>query len=291
MDEMRKTKNRIPILVYIVGSGHSGSTLLDMLLSAHSKIFGVGELCSLSFGQIDKEICSCGRKALGCSFWSKILKGLKGTDKIPSLSVKRNIFASLFNIPEFRFRERKNSLSIDQYLKFNEKLYQKIVEVSGNRVLLDSSKEVERAEILARSNKLNLIFIHLIRDGRGVMWSYKKKYKKTIFPIFIWLLTNLKAEIIKRRNKNVKTIFLRYEDLADKPEKELERILKILGLSFEKQMLNFSTAPQHQIAGNRLRLRKDREIKKDSSWRENLSQFDLFLFYLIAGFLNKYYGY
>lgn len=34
-------------LVYILGAGHSGSTLLDMLLNAHSDTGGLGEISAI----------------------------------------------------------------------------------------------------------------------------------------------------------------------------------------------------------------------------------------------------
>ncbi len=292
MDRIKTIENKIPIL-YIMGCGHSGSTLLDMLLSAHSKIFGVGELRIFSSqknklrDELKEQLCACGQKVPDCPFWKKVLENV---DYSPKLDVRRSKINSFLGIDKYIFKNGE-PVSIKDYLESNEKIYETILKLSGKEFIVDSSKGPDRAELLSRSKKLDIIFLHLIRDGRGVMWSYKRKYKKTLFSIFIWLFTNLKAEIIKKRNKNVRTIVLRYEDLVDNPEKELEKILETIGLSFEKGMLNFSKVEQHQIAGNRLRLRKDREIKKDLSWKENLSWFDLFLFYLFAGFLNKFYGY
>ncbi len=213
MDGIKKQKNKIPIL-YIIGSGHSGSTLLDMLLGGHSKIVGVGEfrMFSNQKQKLENQICTCGKKILDCSFWKKVSQTI---EECPTLNIKRKGLDSFLGREKYFFEDKKPASNF----------------------------------------------------------------------------TNLKAEIIKKRNKNIKTIFVRYEDLTDNPRKELERILKEVGLSFEERMLNFRETEQHQFAGNRLRLKKDREIKKGLSWKENLSWFDLFLFYLIAGFLNKIYGY
>ena len=104
--------------------------------------------------------------------------------------------------------------------------------------------------------------------------------------IWRWLGLNLKCEIIKKRNK-AKVIFSRYEDLVKKPEKELTKISNQLGLSFESEMLKFREKEHHQIAGNRLRFMNTNEIKEDLSWKKNLSFFDLFLFNIFSGWLNK----
>jgi hypothetical protein len=45
------------------------------------------------------------------------------------------------------------------------------------------------------------------------------------------------------------------------------------------------------VTGNRLRLSKIDKIKEDLSWQENLSKKQLFVFQLLFGWLNKFYGY
>lgn len=54
-------------LIYILGSGHSGSTLTDLILGSHSSIESVGELFQLpeyvspdSNRADDRRICTCG---------------------------------------------------------------------------------------------------------------------------------------------------------------------------------------------------------------------------------------
>lgn len=276
-----------PKILYVIGTGHSGSTLLDVMLGAHSKVFGAGEMASVSFDGIGKEICSCDKKALECSFWGRVLK--EDYD-IPGLGIERNVLDSFLGISKFRFREGKSSVSVRKYLDINRDLYRKIFEVSGSEVVVDSSKEIDRAELLSRNNEFEILLVHLIRDGRGVMWSYKRKYGKRLLGVFLWVFTNLKAEIVKRRNSNVKSIRVRYEDLVEDPERELGRILDLVGLSFEFSMLGPQNE-RHQIRGNRMRFSGVSEIKKDVSWKKNLSFLDRFIFQLLAGILNKIYGY
>jgi hypothetical protein len=283
-------ENKIPV-VYLIGSGHCGSTLLDMIMGAHSKIVGVGELHRFSTqkDELKRMVCTCKKSPLACPFWSKIILTVDCSSGLGVYQSKANF---LLGRKKYIFKNKnKDSVSIKDYLELNEKIYESILNYSGREIVFDSSKEINRAELLLLSKKLNIILLHLVRDGKGVMWSYKRKYRETFSSIWRWLALNLKSEIIKKRNKDRKIIFLRYEDLARNPQKTLERILGEIGLKFEPQMLNFREAEQHQINGNRLRFSQEKEIKEDLSWKENLSSFDLFLFHVLAGWLNKIYGY
>lgn len=278
-------------VIYLLGAGHCGSTLLDMIMGAHSKIVGVGELENVSSKEekLKNLLCACGKKASECSFWSQVLAGI---DWPNGLGVYRKKIDFLLDRKNYVFRNKsKDAVLADIYLNLNRQLYKKILEISGKEIVFDSSKYADRLELLLSDKNLDIIILHLVRDGRGVMWSYKKKYGGVFSPIWRWLGRNLKIEIVKRRAKGVRIIFVRYEDLVKDPQKELEKILAKIGLKFEPQMLNFRNSRQHQIAGNRMRFGKSAEIKEDLSWKENLSRFDLFVFNLFAGWLNRIYKY
>ena len=66
-------------IIYILGAGHSGSTLLGMMLSAHSQVQGGGEL--KNFQKLIEQphlfdrpthTCSCGELIAKCPFWSPV---------------------------------------------------------------------------------------------------------------------------------------------------------------------------------------------------------------------------
>ncbi len=75
-------------LIYIAGSGHSGSTLLDMMLGGHSQISSLGEVHRLTMNacaKTDFELhrCTCGLTVEACPFWQKVateLQKLLGVD-------------------------------------------------------------------------------------------------------------------------------------------------------------------------------------------------------------------
>ena len=55
-------------VIYILGSGHCGTTLLDLILDSHDKIVGLGQCEKIGI----KQICACGKGFSECSFWRSI---------------------------------------------------------------------------------------------------------------------------------------------------------------------------------------------------------------------------
>ena len=70
--EMDVDEAQIRVL-YIMGAGHSGSTVLDIILGNHPDILSVGELSNFVRRRaINGKYCACGKPANTCQFWSNI---------------------------------------------------------------------------------------------------------------------------------------------------------------------------------------------------------------------------
>lgn len=72
--EYKKNK-KIPV-VMVVGQGHSGSTLLDLIMDTHSQVVGVGELSHYSKHLNSGVLCSCGKQIKDCKFWQKVFENV-----------------------------------------------------------------------------------------------------------------------------------------------------------------------------------------------------------------------
>lgn len=60
-----------PQIICVVGTRHSGSTLLDMLMSTHPQVFGVGE--AKMFALRPDTNCTCGAdRWQECPFWTRV---------------------------------------------------------------------------------------------------------------------------------------------------------------------------------------------------------------------------
>ena len=66
------------MIIYILGTGYCGTTVLGLSLGSHSKIVDMGEIShflyiinSSNIDQFfDKTICNCGKNMRECDYWS-----------------------------------------------------------------------------------------------------------------------------------------------------------------------------------------------------------------------------
>ena len=59
-------------VIYVMGYGRSGSTILDVLLNHHTKIVSVGALINIYQWLLRNEECACSRPIRKCNFWRAV---------------------------------------------------------------------------------------------------------------------------------------------------------------------------------------------------------------------------
>lgn len=287
MERMTREQSTHPTIIHILGTGHSGSTLLELLLAAHPEAFATGESERLdSAGTL---LCTCGQLAYTCPVWSTVYEMYPSN----SLKVFRSKMSFLFNIPRFRnARKPHERINEEGYIHASKEIYKKLSEVTGADTIVESSKNTHRMELLARDCEIPLVGVHVVRDARAVTWSYLKKRKKyggKIAPFLKWIFINIKMEIVKRRLRNVRWIYVTYEDMIENPQEVVHKILAEAGLSSGITMDAFRTAKHHQIAGNRLRFSDDRSIKPHAVWQTEMPAWARVLTTICTLGLNRYY--
>jgi hypothetical protein len=263
-------------VIFILGSGHCGSTLLDLMLDAHPSIIGVGEMHGLK----GDSLCTCGKTASECSFWSNAAKS--------DMNAEQQIFLSkldfLLNKPRYRSVKTKKLIDAKDLRQTIVSMYERM----NAEIIVDSSKSVERALLMSDAREIEPIIIHLVRDGRAVTWSYIRKYQRIIPFFFKWALENLKIEIAKRRFPGQR-LFVGYESLAAHPEQTLRLITDAIGIAYDESMMDFRSGEHHQMGGNRMRFETERRIVADESWRKNMPQGLQAAFNSVFGWLNTFY--
>ena len=65
-------RSAAPCLILIGSSSHSGSTLLDLMLGAHSLVSSAGEMNRLTLFSDDR-VCTCGATVTRCAYWNRVL--------------------------------------------------------------------------------------------------------------------------------------------------------------------------------------------------------------------------
>ncbi len=268
-------------VVYIVGSGHCGSTLLNILLNGHSSITGLSEVGSLNRRSLERE---ARMNPAAASFWERVEKCYKKatSEGFDMMDLSAPSFLELFQMPE---KSKKD------YIEKNYHIFTCVSRQTGTRIVVDASKFWQRLYLLYRSRLFDVKVIHLVRDGRAVVCSYMKKYGGFRYAIRRWMGSSIMASLILSRIPEDRCCRIRYEDLVLKPEGTLRAIAGFLCLEFEQSMLSMDKTAHIGIGGNRMRFAGDSRIMPDDSWRTAMRKRHKLLFALVAGWLNYCYGY
>lgn len=254
-------------LIYIMGRGYSGSTLLSGLLNEVSGVTDVGELVSPLDGY-----CGCGKLLRDCEFWMGVreeFERISGLAWEPSMDQLR-LQGHIKFFPQTMFaRSTGGKTRILQQI--NEALFESIRNVTKNKYIVDSSKQPSRALFLMRHMR-DVKFLMIIKRPEGYLASYMKRMKrgyvlimrrrfKTSSLNFLlyslvsigWVIAYLQAELIRLMDPN-RVLRVRYEDLVNNPRHELLRIGAFLNLDLSP-VLKVAEEQQtmrvgHIIAGN-----------------------------------------
>lgn len=276
-------------IVYLLGAGRSGTTLLATILNHHPEITTIGEMHQFSEHLFKGKNCSCGKKLNECSFWSDIVSRLDTKD-IDFSEIERN-YNSLekhIQIPKLLFKRQPNQKYLDKSQMIFDAVYRNI----DTPYVLDSSKYIARFLLLNKSKTYPVKGIYLVRDVRGVIHSFGKKVqtsRKPFSTIVYYSLINFWGELVYRIYPNV--IKIKYEELTARPEKTLQHIYSHL---FNKKQ--FVTLPDHYkmphiIGGNRMKENKIIKLENKHAWQKQLSKTKKTIYYIATlpfMLLNKY---
>lgn len=263
-----------------MGTGRSGSTILEILLGHGADCIGAGELTSIvQDGFIDNKVCSCSKSFRECVFWSKILTSmaLENSEITEWAYLQKKIdWHTGFLLQLFRLIPKRE---IDKYNEYNRKLLTAIREISGTKVIIDSSKYTGRALALSRLSDIELCVVCLTRSPEGLMASFQKPNKDEQPPKKPWAVFRYYASVLSLLRVAVtlvkcKVIFLRYEDMLSRRGETLADIEKAAGInlsaSIECVEHNKAFDVGHLITGNRLR--KNKQVKFNKQENDEVQQ-------------------
>ena len=277
-------------ILYLLGSGRSGTTLLATILNSTNNISTTGELHQFYTYLQNNETCSCGTIVCNCDFWSLVVNDMDlSKDDIQNFQKKQNNEEGHRYIPSI-ILGRKAS---EDYSASQEKLFNAIANHTHKNWILDSSKYIGRFLLLKQIPSLKVKGIYVVRDVRGVINSFNKQVqtpRKPISTILYYILTNFFGQLVCWMNKDV--IKLKYEDFIDNPYEHTQHIYsKLLGQNNDDAALNDVFEMPHIIGGNRLKSSKTIKIKKDTAWKTTISRPKQILYYLLClpfMLLNRY---
>lgn len=304
---MQDEKTRV---LYIVGDGHSGSTLLDLVVGAHDLATSTGELVRLSIDPTTR-ICSCGATVENCMFWTGVLNELRhrtGTD-LPGwasfpvspgeegFSPGRQIAQSFLWLGSQRalsLLARLNRSAFAQLTAARRSwmVFDAVAAADQSRVVVDSSKTPGRMRALYIERPASTYVLHLVRDGRAVVASNIRRTGATVTSATqSWRKANLKTRLMLRNVRPENRLLVRYEDFCASPLVTINLIYEFLGLPLIDEVRMPATGSYHLMPGNPILMTKISDVRLDERWKEELRPSALREFDRKAGRLNRSFGY
>lgn len=309
--------NELKVL-FIVGKGRSGSTILDNILGQVDSFISLGEVWVWRGTRVlEEQNCGCGKRAAECPFWSKALhlayreaaaEGLHAPTPQDILRWQTDT-AGWSRVPKLlrqSRRERGRSESLDALVRFTAALYRAVAQISGARVIVDSSKWPANPGPLGLVPGIRPYAVHLIRDPRAVAFSWQRQKlwsasgepmpkQNPIYSSFSWIARNLLAERICARLSSA-ALTLRYEDFVADPADTLRRIGRLVDSEPARLPLRDERTAilgqNHTLMGNPSRFATGPvEIRSDDEWKLRLGRWDDLLITAVTMPLLLRYGY
>jgi hypothetical protein len=239
-----------PRVIYVMGAGRSGSTILGVTLGNCAEVFYAGELDAWLPRSGEPLLQGAERER----FWQQVREGVPGADELFGREAERAIERSLavLRIHKWPVRRRLRAA----YRRIAEDLYRSISAAAETNLIVDTSHYPLRARELQALTGIELHLVYLMRDPQSVVASFNRtdvaQYNKSTLTtnVYLWL-TNLLAVLVFLRQPRERRLFLRYEDFVADPQAVMRDILdQVGGSSLPADLSSLRTGIPFQ--GNRL---------------------------------------
>ncbi len=271
-------------VLYILSSGHSGSTILGNVLGELDGFFHAGELRLLwRMGLLGESRCGCGLPVRDCPLWAKVVE--ETFDGTGSLDVRQVLGwqdalneQPLGHLLEMDGPSLDRSGSLGSYAGVVSRLYEAIARNAGARVVVDSTKREDNAALLHLLPSIEPYIVHLVRDPRAVIYSWSRKergaghaHRLPTPGALGWLSRNRAAAEIRTAYEPHRSILVRYEDFVRRPRQTILAIAELVGERLGSLPLvgerTVRLATNHTAGGNRMRFTGgDIELRADDRW-------------------------
>ncbi len=301
--------------VCIASIGHSGSTLVGMLLDQYPECTSMGEITNLhKFTTQPEMLCGCGTSVLKCPFWLAVEAELRR--KTGDLSLNLGEFARPTEPKTTAFRKLPALSEVLMILgspvawrlgsgisprarrerDFGERaiqVYEAIATVRGTPITVNSSGATTQMKAIYLADPVRFRAIHVVRDGRGWTCSLMKREQESMdYAVKLFVRRHWNTELMMRSIPARQVMRVRYEDLCREPAEAMAAVSKYLGVQTQLTDFTLKKTEFHGVGGNPMRFRYDEStVQLDDKWRRDLSPADLELFERIGGELNRRLGY
>jgi len=247
---LRTGSNGRPRVVFLMGAGRSGSTVLGIALGGLSACFYAGELFAwpLFRGEANSE------KPDILDFWRRVRSGVAAPEQFYGDRFHRRLEHSRALLIPWRLARGP---LIESYRSWNRALLRRIQSETDAAFVVDSSHYPLRAWQLMRDPELDVYLIHLVRDPREVIQALQKQTQRhrpmgplaaNLYCLSVWLLSSAVFALAPRERR----LRIRYEDFLDEPAGAVRRVAALLQVTPDVESFSeLATGPIFH--GNRLR--------------------------------------
>ena len=263
--------------VFIIGVQRSGTTLLRLILNAHSEIAIPEEARFLS--PILKK--------------DNINKKYKGNELRNLVRyLKSNSQFALWNFDTtdfFRKIEKANEISVKELVAL---MFTSYCKSEGKNIWGDKSLFFGSIDILHELFP-DARFIHIVRDGRDVFDSWRRMDPSKDNPAVMSLDWATKEKNIAKSFNRIpgnKQLTIKYEDLLEQPEEVVKSICEFLDINYEINMLECYKSSDRYIGKHHSTLIFNKiDSQNTHKWRKTLSAREIAIFTALSrSLLNNY---
>jgi hypothetical protein len=211
-------------VVYVMGAGHSGSTILGLTLGNCAGIFFAGELARWLRWDGKPPLPGSER----ARFWSGVREDVEVTPDL--LGVKARPLeqsSAMFRVSSWRAQRRLRG----RYRRVTEELYRAIARAAASTHVVDTSHFPRRARELQQLDGIELYLLFVVRNPQSVVASYarrnvahKQTWEMRTTNAYLWLTYALSLVVFLRHPRDHR-LFVRHEAFIANPEGVLRDIL------------------------------------------------------------------
>jgi len=222
-----------PKVIYVMGSGRSGSTVLGVTLGNCEDMFYAGEL--------DTWLARSGVPILGgverTRFWKAVREDVDGAaSEIFGRDIRGYMERSSLPLRPDRWRGHMRLRG--RYRRATEDLYRAIARVAGASYVVDTSHFPLRARELQQLDGIDVYLLFLFRDPQGVVESFarlikrrdvaERRLRELSTNANLWI-THLLSVYVFLRHRRDRRMVVRHEDFLKDPEGIVRDILRRVG--------------------------------------------------------------
>lgn len=239
-------------------------------------------------------MCSCGERLQDCEFWTSVFENTRSQDVPFSLQHSNLRYSYLHPVGDrligryyddplravIRVAAQRFWPPYKRHVALhtarNVAFARAVLQSSGKDVYIHNTKPLLMYYYLRQNPAMDVKCINMVRDARGFVYSAVKRGSSVKHAALRWLKYHERVARLSEPLEQGQQYTLKYEELCGNTVSALQDVFEFLGVD-RLALSNVIRPEDHHIAGNDLRLKKELEVRLDSSWQENLSKSDVAL--------------